>query len=258
MANFVGIDLGTSFSVAATLDHVGMPVIVRNNEGQNLTASAVWFESEEHVLVGHEARIELSRSPDAFGVFKREMGTDKQYSAYGQTYSPTDLSAFVLTKLRQDSELAIGTIDEAVITVPANFSHEARDATMQAAQTAGLSTKHIINEPTAAALYYAHQQGETLHGVYAVYDLRGGTFDVSIIQVDGEDVEVLASNGIGKLGGDDFDRALQELLRAEFKKITSSALSDNDYTRFEAENDKISLSLVRCLFCAPTTRMRMM
>jgi len=231
--------------VVATLDHTGRPVIVHNREGGNLTPSVVEFtgaDVTDVVYVGDGARKNLSRDPNTFGRFKRDMGTDVFFSAYGNSYSPTDLSAFVLKKISRDAAKSIGQIDEAVITIPANFSHEAREATMQAGQLAGLNSKNIINEPTAAAIYYAYKAGQELQGAYAVYDLGGGTFDVSIIRVSGRDVEVLATNGIGKLGGDDFDKALQGLIQGEFKKQTGVNLADDDYDIGHAETDKKSLS----------------
>lgn len=246
MSNFIGIDLGTSYTVVATLDHTGRPVIVHNGDGGNLTASVVEFTgnaAEDVVYVGDAAKKTLNRNPNTFGRFKRDMGTDISFSAYGNSYSPTDLSAFVLKKIRRDAAKSIGQIDGAVITIPANFSHEAREATMQAGQMAGLNSKNIINEPTAAAIYYAYKEGQELRGVYAVYDLGGGTFDVSIIRVAGRDVEVLATNGIGKLGGDDFDKSLQGLIQGEFKKQTRVNLTDDDYDLTLAEIEKKSLSI---------------
>ena len=153
-----------------------------------------------------------------FGRFKREMGTDKKYEAYGKTYNPTSLSSFVLKKLKEDAEAKIGPITEAVVTVPANFANDAREATLAAAKTAGLSIKNIINEPTAAAVYYAFESGEELNGYYAVYDLGGGTFDISIIKVVGTNIEVIISDGVAKLGGDDFDNHIVELVKKKCKK----------------------------------------
>jgi molecular chaperone DnaK len=245
LSNFVGIDLGTSYSVVATLDHTGRPVIVQNSQSGNLTPSVVEFlgpDAVKDASVGETARRHLNQDPNIFGRFKRDMGTDISFSAYGNSFSPTDLSGIVLKKISQDATERIGQIDEAVITIPANFSHEAREATMQAAQMAGLNCKNIINEPTAAAIYYAYKEGQDLRGVYAVYDLGGGTFDVSIIRVDGRDVEVLATNGIGKLGGDDFDKALQSLIQREFKNQTGVNLTEDDYGLTDVEEEKKSLS----------------
>ena len=135
----------------------------------------------------------------------------------------------------------IATI-KAVITIPANFANEAREATLNAAKKSGLNVKYIINEPTAAALYYAFHSGRELDGAYAVYDLGGGTFDVSVIKVKGKDVEVLATEGVSKLGGDDFDKALQNLVANKYEEETKSELDLEDYTLIDAEEDKKSLS----------------
>lgn len=242
MASFIGIDLGTTFSAVATIDKTGRPVIVHNSEGSNITPSCV-TENEGVFEVGEYARRTWGNAPEkAAARFKREMGTTAQQTINSASFSPTELSGFVLRKLLQDCEKAIGGVGEAVVTVPANFSHEARDATMMAAESAGLKVKYIINEPTAAALYYAFKNGEDLHGNYAVYDLGGGTFDISIIKVDGQDVDVLASNGVSKLGGDDFDRTLRNLVRKKYRDLTGEEVDDEDFTMNDAEEEKKSLS----------------
>ena len=140
------------------------------------------------------------------------MGSSSTHKIGGKEFTPTELSAAVLKKIKSDVEDKVGKIEEAVITIPANFSQEARDATMEAGRLAGLNVKYIINEPTAAALYYAYQSDGDLSGTYVVFDLGGGTFDVSVIKVKGQDVEVMASNGLHKLGGDDFDKVLWQLI----------------------------------------------
>ena len=185
MANLVGIDLGTTYSSISKLDDTGRPIIIENSEGQNITPSIVSFENENSVVVGTTAMINYGVDENTFGRFKREMGTDKRYEAFGQTYNATTLSSFVLKKLKEDAEAKIGEISEAVVTIPANFSNEAREATLAAAKMAGLEVKNIINEPTAAALHYAFSSGEELHGRYAIYDLGGGTFDISLRKVEG-------------------------------------------------------------------------
>ena len=205
MSNLVGIDLGTTYSAIARLDETGRPVIIDNSEGGNITPSIVLFESESNVIVGNIAMQNFGVDKNAFGRFKREMGTNKEYNAFNKTYNPTALSSFVLKKMKEDAEENIGKISDAVVTIPANFANEAREATLAAAKTAGMSVKNIINEPTAAALYYAYSSGDELNGTYAVYDLGGGTFDISIIKVQGSDIEVINSDGVSKLGGDDFD-----------------------------------------------------
>jgi len=243
MASFVGIDLGTTFSAVAHIDDTGRPAIVHNDIGANITPSVVWRSGPDAIVVGEEARKQWSvDSTDVAARFKRDMGTSRTWVLGDQSFSPTDLSTFVLRKLRADTIAATGDIVEAVVTTPANFSHEAREATMAAATAAGLPVKFIINEPTAAALYYAFKSGTELGGVYAVYDLGGGTFDVSVIRVDGQDIDVLASNGVSRLGGDDFDEIIQKIVAAKYKSITGMTLDLNDYTKNQAEEDKKSLS----------------
>jgi molecular chaperone DnaK len=242
MGAYVGIDLGTTFSAISHIDETGRPIVLHNAEGRNITPSCVAIYDGK-INVGEEAR-------KAWGIdegnvaarFKRDMGSTKTYNLDGKTFSPADLSAAVLKKLRTDAELQIGDIAEAVVTIPANFSKEAREATMHAAKQAGLNVKYIINEPTAAALYYAFKSGEELSGIYAVYDLGGGTFDVSVIQVSGQDVDVLASNGVAHLGGDDFDRACREIVSNKYKEEHGSELEGDDYLINDAEEEKKSLS----------------
>ncbi len=242
MTAFIGIDLGTTFSAVATIDETGRPMIVANREGKNITPSCV-TESDGVVEVGEFARKTWGNAPErAAARFKRDMGSSNMHSIGGREYSPTELSTLVLKELVKDTQQAIGPVGEAVVTIPANFAHEAREATMAAARSAGLNTKYIINEPTAAALYYAFKTGQALSGIYAVYDLGGGTFDVSIIRVDGQDVEVLASNGVSKLGGDDFDEILRGMVAREYKRVTGDEIELDDFTTNDAEEEKISLS----------------
>ena len=242
MTSFVGIDLGTTFSAVATIDESGRPKIVHNSDGENITPSCV-TESDGVVEVGEFARRTWGNAPDmAAGRFKRDMGTAKTHKINSKEFTPTELSALVLKKLLKDAINTIGAVGESVVTIPANFSNEARDATMAAAKAAGLNVRYIINEPTAAALYYSFKHGDELHGNYAVYDLGGGTFDVSIIRVDGQDVEVLASNGIPKLGGDDFDDVLMQIVDKKYNEITDSNLEPDDFTKNDAEDEKKSLS----------------
>ncbi len=243
MTSFIGIDLGTTYSAVATIDDTGRPTIVHNDSGDNITPSCVVEESPGVMLVGEFARRQWGSAPEtAASRFKRDMGTSITHSINGQEFTPTQLSTFILKKLLKDTNSSLGEIGEAVVTIPANFAHEARDATMAAAKAAGLNVKYIINEPTAAALYYAFKNGEDLSGIYAVYDLGGGTFDVSIIRVDGQEVEVMATNGVHKLGGDDFDAALQKLVQNKFKEITGEDLEEDDFTKNDAEEEKKSLS----------------
>ena len=240
--NIIGIYLGTTFSAAAHIDEHGHPVIIRNRDGENIMPSVVSFESEHQVRVGEEARKALGQDPNTFGRFKRHMGESKVYEAHGQTHTPTSLSSLVLKKLKDEAEAQIGPIDEVVVTIPANFGNEAREATMEAAKMAGLDIRHIINEPNAAALFYAHQSSEKLNGVYAVYDLGGGTFDVSIVRLSGQEVELLATEGVQKIGGDDFDEAVLTIARNKYEAETNGTLEQGDFTRNDAEAHKISLS----------------
>ena len=244
MSSYIGIDLGTTFSAVATLDETGRPVIIKNRE-ENLLPSAVMI-NKGSLLVGEQARKAYQTSGNVAARFKRYMGEKKTYELAGKTYSPTDLSVAVLKKLKMIAEKHVGRIAEAVVTIPANFPNEAREETMAAARRAGLNVQYIINEPTAAALYYAFKEGKNMRGTYAVYDLGGGTFDVSVIRIDGQDIEVLASGGVKRLGGDDFDKALIELVADKFKQETGGKLNndpdDLHYTLNDAEADKKSLS----------------
>ena len=242
MSNLVGIDLGTTYSAISRLDDNGNPEIIDNSEGQNITPSIVSFENESNVIVGNVAMQIYGVDENTFGRFKREMGTDKEYLVFDKKYNPVSLSSFVLKKLKEDCEKNHGAISEAVVTIPANFANEAREATLIAAKTAGLSVKNIINEPTAAALYYAYSSGEELNGIYAIYDLGGGTFDISIIKVKGSDIEVLNSDGVSRLGGDDFDNKLIEIVMKKFKKQTGKELDPEDFTKNDAEIHKKTLS----------------
>lgn len=245
MANIVGIDLGTSFSTLAVIDKTGRPEVLRNSSGDNILPSCVSIDPKNMtVSVGESARRRwgISGSTDVAARFKRVMGTQEKYSLANQEYTPTDLSSLVLKKLVKEAENVVGPIRKAVITVPANFANEAREATMAAAKMAGLEVEHIINEPTAAALYYAFKNGGEFRGNYAVYDLGGGTFDISIIKVNGQDIDVLCSNGVQKLGGDDFDEILLAMVNKKYKELAGEELDSLDYNKNDAEEDKKSLS----------------
>ncbi len=242
MAVFLGIDLGTTFSVVATLDETGRPTIVHNPDGVNITPSCV-TETDGIIDVGEFARKTRDAAPErAASGFKRDMGTSAIHTINGRKFTPTQLSSFVLKKLGKDAAASLGQIGEVVVTIPANFANEAREATMSAAEAAGLNVKFIVNEPTAAALYYAFQGREKLSGNYAVYDLGGGTFDISIIRVDGHHVEVLATNGVAKLGGDDFDRSIIEIISKKYRAETGEDINPSDFTKNDAEEEKKSLS----------------
>ena len=245
MGSFIGIDLGTTFSALARIDATGRSVIVHVN-GANLTPSCVAIVDSKTVEVGTEqARKTFGLDEgNAAGRFKRKMGTSEVYKLAGQRFTPTDLSALVLQKLVNDdpARQEIGDIEEVVVTVPANFANDAREATLQAAKKANLNIRYIINEPTAAALCYLYRENVKLQGTYAVYDLGGGTFDISIIRVEGHEVEVLCSNGIHELGGMDFDEELMKIVARKYREIAKDELERGDYTNLEAEGDKKSLS----------------
>ena len=243
MASFIGIDLGTTYSSVSYLDDTGRPQVIRNAEGQNLTPSCIEINGYE-ITVGEIARKGLGWNDKVLARFKRDMGTSVKYKVGEKEFTPTECSTFVLKKLLQDAKDTIGKVGEAVVTIPANFTNEARVETLKAAKQAKLKVKHIVNEPTAAALYYVFKNGGTLNGNFAVYDLGGGTFDISIIQVANKnDIIVLASEGIKKLGGDDFDAALQIIVQKKYKDATGEDLDiQKGYTKTDAEEDKKSLS----------------
>jgi len=213
----IGIDLGTTFSLAASLDG-GRPTILPNAVGETLTASAVSLADDGTVLVGAPARARATTHPTRTALaFKRDMGTDRRYDLGARTFTPPELSALVLGQLKRDAELALGRpVDEAVVTVPAYFGDAQRQATRDAGAIAGLTVERIINEPTAAALAYGlHERHRELRAV--VLDLGGGTFDVTVLEILEGIVEIQASAGDTRLGGDDFDEALVDLLAARLE-----------------------------------------
>jgi len=242
MAHYIGIDLGTTYSAVAFVDPTGRPQIVNNDRDRNITPSVIAKYNDE-LVIGEFARRHWGNDEKKGAArFKRDMGTSIHHEIDGQKYSATELSAAILKTLKKNTEDRIGPIEEAVVTIPANFSHEARDATMEAARLAGLKIKHIINEPTAAALYYAFESEGELSGTCVVFDLGGGTFDVSIIRVLGQDIEVLASNGLHKLGGADFDHAIWKLVAEKYLAETGKTLTNDEFSMNDAESVKIALS----------------
>lgn len=214
-----GIDLGTTMSVVALADEAGAKV-VPNRDGSPRTASAVYVASDGYTVVGEAALRETPLEPDSvFQYFKRDMGGSASYRAAGRSWTPVELSAQVLYALRQDAEAHLdGPLGEVVITVPAYFGEDARRATMQAADRAGLSAIELIHEPTAAALAYgARLAGTGTDRTVLVYDLGGGTFDVSVVRFAGAEAAVLATAGDHHLGGKDFDEALMSILREQIE-----------------------------------------
>lgn len=246
MKGIIGIDLGTTMSAVARLGADGKPEIVFNENGENITPSAVAVEGADPSdwLVGTEAKRMLwDEESSALGRFKRDMGSERTHQVAGHSVTPTELSAAVLGKLKAIAERS-GPIGSAVVTVPANFGNDARVATSEAAEAAGLPVEFIINEPTAAALYFASTRSQSEAGTVAVFDLGGGTFDVSVVRLDGQDVSVLSTTGVERLGGMDFDAALQELVQRLYQEKTGGECSPEDYDLNQAEEDKKSLSTV--------------
>lgn len=218
MGKIIGIDLGTTNSAVAVMEG-GKPTIITNTEGNRTTPSIVAFTKNGERIVGETAKRQAITNPDrTIASIKREMGTSYRKSIDGKEYSPEDISAMILQKMKSDVESYLGeTVTEAVITVPAYFTDAQRQATKDAGRIAGLDVKRIINEPTAAALAYGmdkeHEQSKIM-----VFDLGGGTFDVSILEVGDGVFEVLATRGNNRLGGDDFDKRVMDYIAEEFKK----------------------------------------
>ena len=224
MGKIIGIDLGTTNSCVAVMEG-GQPTVIANTEGARTTPSVVAFTKTGERLVGEPAKRQAVTNADrTISSIKREMGTDYRVTIDDKKYSPQEISAMILQKLKADAEGYLGEkVTEAVITVPAYFSDGQRQATKDAGKIAGLDVKRIINEPTAAALSYGldNEQEQRI----MVYDLGGGTFDVSIIEIGEGVIEVLATAGDNKLGGDDFDNAITQYMLDEFKKAEGIDLS---------------------------------
>jgi len=218
MGKVIGIDLGTTNSCVAVLEG-GDPVVIPNAEGNRTTPSVVAFAKNGERLVGETAKRQAITNPDrTISSIKRYMGTDHKVEIDGKSYTPQDISAMILAKLKADAEAYLGEkISEAVITVPAYFTDSQKQATKDAGKIAGLDVKRIINEPTAASLAYGLDK-DTSHHKILVYDLGGGTFDVSILELGDGVFEVLATNGNNKLGGDDFDDILMNFIADSFAK----------------------------------------
>ena len=216
MSKIIGIDLGTTNSCVAVMEG-GKPTVVTNTEGQRTTPSVVGFAKNGERLVGDAAKRQaVTNSDKTVSSIKRHMGTDFKVTIDDKKYSPQEISAMILQKLKKDAENYLGeTVTEAVITVPAYFNDAQRQATKDAGKIAGLDVKRIINEPTAAALAYG-LDNENEQKIM-VYDLGGGTFDVSIIEIGDGVIEVLSTNGDTHLGGDDFDQKIIDWMVSEFK-----------------------------------------
>lgn len=245
MSKVIGIDLGTTNSVVAVMEG-GEPTVITNPEGSRLTPSVVGFSKNGERLVGQLAKRQAVSNPDGtFSSIKRHMGTDYKVSVDGKNYTPQEISAMILQKLKADAEAYLGeSVTQAVITVPAYFNDSQRQATKDAGKIAGLDVLRIINEPTAAALAYGMDKGEE-HTIL-VFDLGGGTFDVSILELGDGVFEVKATNGNNRLGGDDFDQRVMNWMVDEFKKANGIDLSADKMSAQRlieaAEKAKIELS----------------
>ena len=234
MSKIIGIDLGTTNSCVAVMEG-GKPTVIANTEGARTTPSVVAFTKTGERLVGEPAKRQaVTNAENTISSIKRDMGTDKKRNISDRKYSPQEISAMILQKLKADAESYLGeTVSEAVITVPAYFNDAQRQATKDAGKIAGLEVKRIINEPTAAALAYGLDNEKEQK--IMVYDLGGGTFDVSIIEIGDGVIEVLATNGDTRLGGDDFDQKITDYMISEFKKAEGVDLS----------NDKMALQRLK-------------
>ena len=245
MSKVIGIDLGTTNSCVAVMEG-GEAVVIANAEGNRTTPSVVAFSKTGERMVGQVAKRQAITNPDrTIASIKREMGSDHRVAIDGKTYTPQEISAMTLQKLKADAEAYLGqTVTEAVITVPAYFTDSQRQATKDAGKIAGLEVKRIINEPTAAALAYGLDKESDQK--IMVYDLGGGTFDVSVLEVGDGVIEVLATAGNNRLGGDDFDECVMKYLVAEFKKAEGIDLSGDKVAmqrlKEAAEKAKIELS----------------
>ena len=245
MSKIIGIDLGTTNSCVAVMEG-GEAVVIPNAEGNRTTPSVVAFSKDGERMVGQVAKRQAITNPDrTISSIKREMGTDHKVTIDGKQYTPQEISAMILQKLKGDAEAYLGqSVSEAVITVPAYFTDAQRQATKDAGKIAGLEVKRIINEPTAAALAYGVDKEEAQK--IMVYDLGGGTFDVSILDIDDGVIEVLATAGNNRLGGDDFDKCVMDYLAAEFQKTNGIDLTTDKVAmqrlKEAAEKAKIELS----------------
>ena len=230
MAQYVGIDLGTTLSGLAYLKSDGNPEIVPNADGERLTPSVVYFDAHEDVkLVGSAARDGGDPDRTIFQIKRFMDDPEHVINIDGRAWAPSEISAMILAKLRRDCSRIIGDIDEVVITVPANFNELARKSTIAAAEMAGMKVKRLVNEPTAAAVYYAHNQG--VQGRVLVYDLGGGTLDVTLLEVSGDNIRILTSEGARHLGGSNFDEILLNAYDEQYRKQTGAVLYSDERHR---------------------------
>ena len=248
MSRVIGIDLGTTNSCVAVLEG-DVPTVIANKEGYRTTPSVVAFAKDKTMLVGDPARRQAAVNAERtiFSI-KRHMGSDYRKKIDGKAYSPQEISAFILMKLKKDAEDFLGdTVTDAVITVPAYFNDAQRQATKDAGRIAGLNVLRIINEPTSAALAYGLDNGQAQK--ILVYDLGGGTFDVSLIEIGDGVIEVLATSGDNHLGGDDFDERIVQYLVEQFKKTEGINLSKDTAAlqRLKEEAEKAKKELSSCM-----------
>lgn len=248
MSRVIGIDLGTTNSCVTVLEG-DVPTVIANKEGYRTTPSVVAFAKDKTMLVGDPARRQAAVNAERtiFSI-KRHMGSDYRKKIDGKAYSPQEISAFILMKLKKDAEDFLGdTVTDAVITVPAYFNDAQRQATKDAGRIAGLNVLRIINEPTSAALAYGLDNGQAQK--ILVYDLGGGTFDVSIIEIGDHVIEVLATSGDNHLGGDDFDERIVQYLVEQFKKTEGINLSKDTAAlqRLKEEAEKAKKELSSCM-----------
>ena len=242
-ANIIGIDLGTTTTLVARFNEAGKPEITNNAEGNPITPSVIQIDDAGHVIIGSEAKKFLGTgTANVFAEFKREMGTDKSWPVGADTVSPIKLSALLLKKVVDDYAEQFGQPQSVVITWPANYRNEQREATKDAAARAGLKVEHFIEEPTAAALYYATDTA--LDGKYLVYDFGGGTFDVTLIEAHGNTITVLYHDGVQQLGGKDLDYALLKIIGEKFRTKTSDEFDavDCNFDKLAVESNKHTLS----------------
>jgi molecular chaperone DnaK len=255
----IGIDLGTTTTVVSRINEAGKPELIMNWDNQPFTHSSIWFTKDSPLqpVIGSTARENAGVEEGAFKEYKRDMGTERIYHAHGKQYTPTELSALMLRKQREHIENTCGQkVDMVVITTPANFLNEARAATIAAAKAAGFPDPiTTIDEPTAAALFYADSESAPLDGHYLVYDFGGGTLDVTVLEAKAKDIKVKYSMGVAQLGGKDFDETLRNLISQKFKEKTGATMevTDTGFSDFDAKvnsmnHGKVAVSVSRAEF----------
>ena len=237
MGNYAGIDLGTTFSAIAMLNSIGKPEIVPNSTGERITPSAVWFDDGNEVVVGNIAKNNRGLEVDrVITEIKRKMGDSEfRFTVGSKDWSPEEISSLILSKLKKDCEQVSGELSKVVITVPAYFDEKRRKATMDAGKIAGLDIIGIINEPTAAALFYA--TNHDISGKVLVFDLGGGTFDVTVMEVNGNKIDIICSHGDHNLGGIDFDNEIINLMDKQYDIKNGGKLIREDIDRNKYLND---------------------